>query len=60
VALFGLIVSLQQEIAGDDSPAWPHGWTSVVECLVAALVFGAGLAWIVWTERERLSAALRR
>ncbi len=60
VALFGLIVSLQQVIAGDDSPGWPNGWSSVIECLVAALVLGAGLGWIIWTERERLAGALRR
>lgn len=59
VALFGLIVSLQQAIAGDDNPAWPHGWTSVVQCLAASIILGAGLCWIVWTERERLGRALR-
>jgi hypothetical protein len=60
VAAFGLIVSLQVELTGDSGSHWPHGWTSVVQCLVALVIVGSALAWIIWTERERLAAAIRR
>jgi hypothetical protein len=60
VAAFGLIVSLQVELTGDSGSHWPHGWTSVIQCAVALVVVGSGLGWIIWTERERLAAAIRR
>jgi hypothetical protein len=60
VAAFGLIVSLQVELTGDSGSGWPHGWTSVVECALALAVVGTALAWVIWTERERLAAAIRR
>jgi amino acid transporter len=60
VAAFGLIVSLQVELTGDSGSHWPHGWTSVIQCAIALAVVGGALAWIVWSERERLGAAIRR
>ena len=60
VAVFGLVISLQVAIGGDTSSAWPNGWSSVFWCALALAVSGAGLAWVIWTERERLSAAIRR
>ncbi len=60
VAAFGLIVSLQVELTGDSGSHWPHGWSSVVQCAVALVVVGSALGWIIWSERERLAAAIRR
>jgi hypothetical protein len=60
VALFGLVISLQVAIGGDTSPAWPHGWQSVIQCAMALALVGGGLAWIIWTEHERFRAMLRR
>ena len=60
VALFGLIISLQVAIGGDSSSGWPNGWTSVIECALVLAVAGGVLAWIVWTERERMGALIRR
>ncbi len=60
VAAFGLIVSLQVELSGDSGSHWPHGWTSVVQCALALAVTGGALAWIIWTERARLAAIVRR
>jgi hypothetical protein len=60
VALFGLIISLQVAIGGDSSPGWPNGWGSVIECALVLAVAGGGLAWVVWTERERVGALVRR
>jgi len=60
VAGFGLIVSLQVELTGDSGSHWPHGWTSVIQCAIALAVVGSALAWIVWSERERLGTAIRR
>jgi len=60
VAAFGLIVSLQVELTGDSGSGWPHGWTSVVQCALALAIVGSALAWVIWTERERLASALRR
>jgi len=60
VALFGLVISLQVAIGGDSSSAWPNGWSSVLWCAAALAVAGGGLAWVVWTERERLGALVRR
>ena len=60
VAAFGLIVSLQVQLTGDSGSGWPHGWSSVVECALALAVVGSALAWVIWTERERLAAAIRR
>ena len=59
VALFGLVISLQVAIGGDSSSGWPNGWSSVIQCALALAVVGAGLAWIVWTERERVAALIR-
>jgi hypothetical protein len=60
VALFGLVISLQVAIGGDSSSGWPNGWSSVIECALALAIVGGGLAWIVWTERERMGAMIRR
>jgi hypothetical protein len=60
VAAFGLIVSLQVELSGDSGSHWPHGWTSVVQCAVALAIVGSATGWIIWSERERLAAAVRR
>ena len=60
VAAFGLIVSLQVELTGDSGSHWPHGWTSVIQCAVALVLLGSALGWVIWSERERLAAAIRR
>jgi hypothetical protein len=60
VALLGLVISLQVAIGGDSSSGWPNGWSSVIECVLVLAVVGGGLAWVVWTERERMGALIRR
>jgi hypothetical protein len=60
VALFGLVISLQVAIGGDSSSGWPNGWSSVIECAVVLAVVGGGLAWVIWTERERVGALMAR
>jgi hypothetical protein len=60
VSLLGFVISLQVAIGGDSSSAWPNGWSSVFWCALVFAVAGAGLARVIWTERERLSAAIRR
>ena len=60
IALFCLVISLQVAIGGDSSSAWPNGWSSVAWSAVALAIAGGGAAWVIWTERERVSAVIRR